>query len=150
MSALLNSPPLKIELSSFPTIELSVTQVEACLQLTFGKQGNMSQDLVQARKEKRECRVILARDTDQRLVGWCLMMDRCRCSHFFVSEPARRQGVGSALMRESMRLSPNLVQVGAHDDASWYFFNQFKGAIKIAGFYLNCPEEVTLEESWSG
>lgn len=147
-TATLTRQPLEVQLSCLPVTELSAAQAAACRSLTLREEGSMSGSLTLARQKGWDhSRVILAHDLEGRLVGWCLMFNR-DFVHFFVRNSVRRRGVGSALMRESLRLSER-VWVEAHDETSWYFFNRFKQDVEVGGLYLHCPyEHDPDEEEW--
>lgn len=135
MSATLTPQLLQVRLSSLPVGQMSVMQAATCSELTLGEEGIMAGNLARERyREKSKASAILAHDLEGRLVGWCLLLER-GVANFFVSESARRRRVGSALLRESIRLSEEEIKVEAHDTASSDFFSRFSREVQIWGWY---------------
>lgn len=119
-----------------PVTRLSAPQVAACRSLTLRAEGTMSETLTYARRSERGSRAILAHERPGgRLLGWCLLTEGGQ-ANFYVRVSARRQGIGSSLMRESLRLSQRQIKVESHDDPSFFFFDRFSDQIQLGGWYL--------------
>lgn len=132
-----DSKPSELEwsLSVLPATRLSARQAAACRALSMRAAGRMAEELTYARgRYGRDYQVVLAGQPDGRLLGWCLLSPGGQ-SNIYVRQSARRQGIGSALMREGVRLSRERMKVIAHDQTSWSFFGRFSSQVQLGGWY---------------
>ena len=91
--------------------EMSAAECRACTSLTFGPvDGTMLNDFIHARYLATEHgidtnKVLMAKDTSRRIIAWAsLLATKPPQLHVFVREDVRRQGLGSKLVREALKL----------------------------------------------
>jgi len=68
--------------------------------------GNLVPSVIEAREDGRPAETIIARDPDGLILGWALIHDGIGSRPeimVYVRRSHRRQGIGTALMREAMR-----------------------------------------------
>lgn len=92
-------------------IDLTGHEYHRCIDLTYGDEGYMLEDLHRAilteslKRHYRYTLAILSTDSLDRIRGWCLLQPVARSSrymaYFYVEPDSRRQGIGTALIEEA-------------------------------------------------